>query len=106
MMVRGQGRAAERDGVAVLERAVDLDRLELRARRVAESEVGLAARLQQRFVLFRREEARAGQALQLRQAGHVIEVAVRGGQDLDITELEAELLDVRLDLLRRVADAG
>ena len=78
---------------------IDLDRLELRAGRVAEPEVGLAAGLEQLLVRFGDDEPRAGHALQFRHAGDVVEVAVRRGQDLRVRQLEPELLDARLDLL-------
>ena len=106
MVVRGQDGPPQRDGVAVLEGAIDFDGLEAGAGRVAESEVQLAPGLEQFLVLFRDEQSCAGHAFQLRQARDVIEVAVRGGEDLRVGELEPELLHAGLDLLRGVPDTG
>src|SRR5205814_10197710 len=50
VMMRGQDGSAEGDRVTVFEGAVDLDGLELRAWRVAETEIQLAARLEQLLV--------------------------------------------------------
>ena len=97
MMMRGENGSAERDRVVVLERAVDLDRFELRSGRVAETEVQLAAGLEQLLLRLRDDDSGAGHALQLRQAGDVVVVSLRSGQDFGIGELEAELLHAGLD---------
>src|SRR5581483_7158461 len=92
--VRGQRRAAEGDGIAVVEDAVGLD-----GRKgffVPEVEIPLAAAGEERGVPFARREFRAGQALELRQAAGVIEMGVAAEQDLDVLQLEPELLDIRL----------
>ena len=71
----------------------------LRSGRVAETEVQLAAGLEQLLVRFRDDDPCAGHAFQLRQARDVIEVALRSGQDFRVGELEPELFHAGLDLL-------
>ena len=106
MLVRGEDGPPERDGVAVLERAVDFHGLEAGPRRVAEAEVQPAAGLEQFLVLFRDDKPCAGHAFQLRHARDVVEVAVRGGQDLRVSKVEPESFHTCLDLLRRVTNTG
>ena len=92
--------------VVVLERAVDLDRFELRPGRVAEPEVQLAAGLEQRLFRFGNDDPCAGLAFQLCEAGDVVVVPLGRGQDFGIGKLEPELFHACFDLARRVTDAG
>ena len=106
MVVRGEDGPPERDRVAVLERAIDFDGLEAGPGRVAEAEVQPAPGLEQFPVPFRDDEPCAGHAFQLRHARDVVEVAMRGCQDLRVSEVEPELFHTGLDLLRSLTDAG
>ena len=60
---------------------------------IAEAEVALAAVFEQYGVLLRHDHLRSGYALKLRHPGYVIDVAVRGEQQLRIGKLESKLLD-------------
>ena len=93
----GQGDAAQLDGLAVIDRAVDLDRRE------AQPLVGFRSRIDavfQGIALGHAGNHRgAGVGLQLGHAAGMVEVAVAVQQDLDVRQFEAELLDVVLNHL-------
>ena len=95
--------AAERDRVAVLEGAIDLDRVELRARSAAEPEITATAGLQQILVALVDQYLRAGHPLQLGQARDMIVMTMRRGENLRVGDLEPELGGAGGDLLRGVA---
>ena len=93
-----------RDLVALADHAVDLDG------RKVERGVALLSRvvaaLEQRLVGGARGELRAGVLLQPGEPAGVVEMRMRVEQLLDVGDLEAELLDVRLDLRVRLGQAG
>jgi len=98
VQVGGEDDAAELDAVAILEAAIDMERFEAGGGVIAETEVGFAAGFEEVGVGLGDHDLGVGEALELGEAGDVIEMAVGGGEDFDVRELEAELLDARLDL--------
>ena len=106
MVVRGEDHATQLDRVAVLQLPIDLDRLEGGVRIGAPAKVGLAAAFEKRRVLLGHHHLRLRQLLQMRETGHVVEVAMRGRQDPDVLDLETELRHVGRDLADSLGQAG
>ena len=92
---RHEGRAAQRDLVAVLEHPVDRVRL-----------VAGPHALEKRHVLGHRHDEPAGQLLDEGVALHVIPVRVAAEDDLDVLEVEAQVLHRLAEVRDRILPVG
>ena len=94
--MRLQRQLAERDGVAVVEAAIDVHGRKRVG--VAEGKVVVPAVLDDVGIGAADHQLRSGVLLQLREAGGMVEVRLRVEEDPDLLHLEAEGSDVLLDL--------
>ena len=105
-LVGGEGEAAKRDRVVVVQDAVDVGGREGFERVAGGEEVGLAAGLHHGDVAVHDFVLRVSFADDFGRAGAVVEVGLRVEQDLGVVVLEAKLLNAGADLWRRGREVG